>query len=193
MQLVFATHNKHKLEEVKQLLDESVELLSLTDIQCFDDIPETKQTLEENASDKARYVYEKYDYNCFADDTGLEVEALQMKPGVFSARYAGEQKNSDDNMNKLLLEMHKIKNRNARFRTVISLIVDGYEKRFEGIVNGTILENKYGEKGFGYDPVFQPKGYSQSFAQLPLGQKNKISHRGLAVKKLTDYLKKTYK
>jgi XTP/dITP diphosphohydrolase len=193
MQLVFATHNKHKLEEVKQLLDESVELLSLTDIQCFDDIPETKQTLEENASDKARYVYEKYGYNCFADDTGLEVEALQMKPGVFSARYAGEQKNSDDNMNKLLLEMHKIKNRNARFRTVISLIVDGYEKRFEGIVNGTILENKYGEKGFGYDPVFQPKGYSQSFAQLPLGQKNKISHRGLAVKKLTDYLKKTYK
>lgn len=193
MQLVFATHNKHKLEEVKQLLDESVELLSLTDIQCFEDIPETKQTLEENASDKARYVYEKYGYNCFADDTGLEVEALQMKPGVFSARYAGEQKNSDDNMNKLLLEMHKIKNRNARFRTVISLIVDGYEKRFEGIVNGTILENKYGEKGFGYDPVFQPKGYSQSFAQLPLGQKNEISHRGLAVKKLTDYLKKTYK
>ncbi len=190
MQLVFATHNKHKLEEVKQLLDESVELLSLTDIQCFDDIPETKQTLEENASDKARYVYEKYGYNCFADDTGLEVEALQMKPGVFSARYAGEHKNSDDNMNKLLLEMHKIKNRNARFRTVISLIVDGYEKRFEGIVNGTILENKYGEKGFGYDPVFQPKGYSQSFAQLPLDQKNKISHRGLAVKKLTDYLKK---
>lgn len=191
--IVFATNNQHKLNEVRSMLADKFEILSLVDIGCTEDIPETAETLEGNALIKAQYVAQNYGMNCFADDTGLEVEALQMKPGVFSARYAGEQKNSDDNMNKLLLEMHKIKNRNARFRTVISLIVDGYEKRFEGIVNGTILENKYGEKGFGYDPVFQPKGYSQSFAQLPLGQKNKISHRGLAVKKLTDYLKKTYK
>ncbi len=190
MKLVFATHNEYKLTEVKKILDPDVELLSLNDIACFDEIPETSSTLEGNASLKARYVYEKFGYNCFADDTGLEVEALNMEPGVFSARYAGEDKSAEANMQKLLLEMSKIKNRKARFRTVISLIINGEESFFEGIVNGSILEHKQGDMGFGYDPIFEPEGYSQSFAEMNMAEKNIISHRGRAMALLVEFLKK---
>lgn len=189
MKLVFATNNQHKISEVRDILGEHFEILSLSEIGCNDEIPETAETLEENASQKSRYVFEKFGYNCFADDTGLEVEALDMKPGVYSARYAGEQKNSNDNMNKLLVQLDKIKNRKARFKTVISLIIDGHETLFEGIVNGNILTERHGEKGFGYDPIFQPDGYDTSFAQMNLNEKSKMSHRGLAVSKLIDYLK----
>ncbi|HKM93681.1 MAG TPA: non-canonical purine NTP diphosphatase [Prolixibacteraceae bacterium] len=189
MKLVFATNNQHKISEVRNILGEHFEILSLSEIGCNDEIPETAETLEENASQKSRYVFEKFGYNCFADDTGLEVEALDMKPGVYSARYAGEQKNSNDNMNKLLVQLDKIKNRKARFKTVISLIIDGHETLFEGIVNGNILTERHGEKGFGYDPIFQPDGYDTSFAQMNLNEKSKMSHRGLAVSKLIDYLK----
>lgn len=189
MKLVFATNNQHKISEVRDILGEHFEILSLSEIGCNDEIPETAETLEENASQKSRYVFEKFGYNCFADDTGLEVEALDMKPGVYSARYAGEQKNSNDNMNKLLVQLDKIKNRKARFKTVISLIIDGHETLFEGIVNGNILTERHGEKGFGYDPIFQPDGYDTSFAQINLNEKSKMSHRGLAVSKLIDYLK----
>lgn len=189
MKLVFATHNEHKLLEVKKILDEKIQLLSLNDIGCHEEIPETAPTLEGNASQKANYVYRKYGYNCFADDTGLEVEALGMEPGVFSARYAGEQKSADDNTRKLLSQLHEIKNRKARFRTVISIIIDGKESLFEGIVNGSILEQKHGNMGFGYDPVFRPEGYSCSFAQMELSEKNKISHRGLAIAQLLNFLK----
>lgn len=189
MKLVFATNNQHKISEVRDILGKHFEILSLSEIGCNEDIPETAETLEENASQKSRYVFEKYGYNCFADDTGLEVEALDMKPGVYSARYAGEQKNSNDNMNKLLVQLDKIKNRKARFKTVISLIIDGHETLFEGIVNGNILTERHGEKGFGYDPIFQPDGYDTSFAQMNLSDKSKMSHRGLAVSKLIDYLK----
>ena len=189
MKLVFATNNQHKISEVRDILGQHFEILSLSEIGCNEDIPETAETLEGNASLKSRYVHQKYGYNCFADDTGLEVEALNMEPGVYSARYAGEQKNSTDNMTKLLTQLDKIKNRKARFRTVISLIIDGQETLFEGIVNGNILTEGLGEKGFGYDPIFQPDGYNTSFAQMQLSEKSKISHRGLAVVKLIDYLK----
>jgi XTP/dITP diphosphohydrolase len=188
-QLVFATHNRHKLEEVKKILaGSSFQIISLDDIACLEDIPETAETLEGNASQKARFVYEKYGYNCFADDTGLEVEALDMAPGVYSARYAGEEKDARANMQKLLLVMDKIKNRTARFRTVISLIIDDEEHFFEGVVNGTILEHEQGKKGFGYDPVFKPNGYKQSFAEMDLNEKNKISHRGRAMAQLLNFL-----
>lgn len=189
MKLVFATNNQHKLREVEKILGNKFELLSLKDINCDEDIPETSPTLEGNASQKARYIYEKYGVNCFADDTGLEVEALDMEPGVYSARYAGPQRKAEDNMQKLLSELDKIKNRKARFRTVISLIIDGNEILFEGIVKGNILEERRGEEGFGYDPVFQPEGYDISFAEMDLTAKNEISHRGRAVAKLTEYLK----
>jgi XTP/dITP diphosphohydrolase len=188
MKLVFATNNKHKLEEVRKILGDSFELLSLNDIGCEEDIPETAETLEGNALQKARYVYERYGYYCFADDTGLEVEALDMAPGVYSARYAGPQKNSLDNTLKLLRELNEIKNRDARFRTVIALIIDGNEWLFEGIVKGEILKKPSGAKGFGYDPVFKPYGFEQSFAEMDLSLKNKISHRGRAVAKLIDFL-----
>ena len=190
MKLVFATNNKHKLEEVQKILGHSFELLSLNDIGCNDDIPETSETLNGNALQKARFVYERYGYNCFADDTGLEVEALDMAPGVYSARYAGSQKNSIDNMQKLLHELDEINKRDARFRTVIALIIDGKEWLFEGIVDGEILRKPKGEQGFGYDPVFKPKGYEQSFAEMELSLKNTISHRGKATTKLIDFLNK---
>jgi XTP/dITP diphosphohydrolase len=164
-------------------------LLSLKDINCLEEIPETQPFIEENASQKAFYVYNNYHFNCFADDTGLEVEALDGKPGVLSARYAGESKNADDNMNKLLHELKGISNRNARFKTVISLIIDGKETQFEGIVNGVVIDVKRGTKGFGYDPVFIPHGYNTTFAEMDLIEKNKISHRALAVGKLVAYLK----
>ncbi len=188
MKLVFATNNEHKINEIREMLSDKFILVSLDQIGCNDDIPETSDTIEGNASQKANYIYLKYGLNCFADDTGLEVEALDMAPGIYSARYAGPQRNSEDNIDKLLSELDKIKNRKARFRTVISLIIDGKETLFEGIVNGNIIEERKGKKGFGYDPVFQPEGYNLSFAEMDLKEKNKISHRGRAIAKLTNFL-----
>ena len=188
MEIVFATNNKHKLEEVQHLLNKKIRLLSLSDIGCLDEIPEDYETLKENALQKASYVFQKYSVNCFADDTGLEIDALNGEPGVYSARYAGEAKSFDDNMNKVLSKMIGIKERTARFKTVIALILDGVEYFFEGAIEGEILTEKYGDEGFGYDPIFKPMGYNQSFAQMPLEQKNKISHRALASQKLADFL-----
>lgn len=188
MKLVFATNNKHKLQEVRDILGGSIEVLSLNDIDCHDDIPETGSTLEENALIKARWISEKYGYNCFADDTGLEVEALNGAPGVYSARYAGEECDSQANMNKLLQNLTGENNRNAQFRTVIALIIDHKEMLFDGVVKGTISESKMGEAGFGYDPIFVPEGYSVSFAQMGSEVKNSISHRYMATQKLSNYL-----
>lgn len=188
MKLVFATNNQHKLQEIKQLLDDSIELLSLNDINCTDDIPENQEMLEGNAAEKSFYIFNKYGLNCFADDTGLEIEALDGEPGVYSARYAGEERSSDKNMNLVLEKLNKIKNRKARFRTVISLVIDGKETQFEGIVNGQILEEKKGTTGFGYDPVFQPEESNLSFAEMSMDEKNRISHRGRAVQKLVEFL-----
>lgn len=188
MKLVFATNNKHKLQEVRDILGGSIEVLSLNDIDCHDDIPETGTTLEENALIKARWISEKYGYNCFADDTGLEVEALNGAPGVYSARYAGEECDSQANMNKLLQNLTGENNRNAQFRTVIALIIDHKEMLFDGVVKGTISESKMGEAGFGYDPIFVPEGYSVSFAQMGSEVKNSISHRYMATQKLSNYL-----
>ena len=189
MELVFATNNMHKLAELQAILGERIKLLSLNDIGCFDEIPEEQETLEGNASQKAFYVFNKFGYNCFADDTGLEIDALNGEPGVYSARYAGDEKSAEANMDKVLAGLFKIKNRNARFRTVISLVIDGNEKQFEGVVDGEILTEKRGKSGFGYDPIFQPAGFLQTFAEMNLTDKNKISHRGRAVKKLILYLK----
>ena len=184
--IIFATNNKHKLEEVSALLHNKI--LSLNDINCTEDIPETADTLEGNALLKARYIYEKFGVDCFADDTGLEVEALDNAPGVYSARYAGEQKNAEDNMNKLLSELQDKSNRKARFRTVIALILNGKEYLFEGEVKGIIEKEKRGNEGFGYDPIFTPDGYDKTFAELSMETKNTISHRGRAVAKLIDFL-----
>ncbi len=188
MELVFATNNQHKLEELQAILGNRFKLLSLKDIGCHEEIPEEEPTLEGNARQKSMYVFERYNYSCFADDTGLEIEGLDGEPGVYSARYAGEDKNSNANMDKVLANMAKIKNRNARFRTVISLIIDGEENQFEGIVEGKILNKKRGDSGFGYDPIFQPNGFEKTFAEMTLEEKNKISHRGRAVEKLVRYL-----
>lgn len=188
MELVFATNNKHKLEELQAILGNDFQLLSLKDIGCNEEIPEEQPTLEGNARQKAQYVFEKYNYSCFADDTGLEIEGLNGEPGVYSARYAGEAKDAGANMDKVLAKMGKIKNRNARFRTVISLFLDGEEKQFEGIVEGQIRTEKRGDSGFGYDPIFQPHGFDKTFAEMTLDDKNKISHRGRAVEKLVKYL-----
>lgn len=192
MKLVFATNNKHKLQEVRDIVGDRVEVLSLNDIDCHDDIPETAETLQGNALIKARHIYEKYGLDCFADDTGLEVEALNGEPGVYSARYAGEECNSEANMLKLLQNLTGKNNRNAQFRTVIALIINGEEKLFNGIVKGTISNEKRGESGFGYDPIFIPEGYTESFAQMSGEMKNSISHRFLATKQLSDYLKENY-
>jgi XTP/dITP diphosphohydrolase len=189
-ELVFATNNHHKLSEVQHLLGNSFKLLSLADISLNEEIPEDHDTLEKNASQKAWHIFNKTKRNCFADDTGLEVDALNGKPGVFSARYAGEGKNSKDNIKKLLEVLNGIKNRKARFRTVVSLIIDGQEYLFEGIVNGKIIESERGDDGFGYDPVFLPDGYSLTFAEMDLNQKNLISHRAKAVGLLVEFLKK---
>ena len=188
MKLVFATNNKHKLQELQAILGSHFNLLSLEDIGCYEDVPEDQPTLEGNARQKASYIYEKFGFSCFADDTGLEVEALNGEPGVYSARYAGPRKDSNDNMQKVLSKLEKIKTRKARFRTVISLIINGQEKQFEGIVDGIILKEKKGNSGFGYDPIFQPNGFNKSFAEMKLSEKNKISHRGRAVQKLAEYL-----
>ena len=189
MKLVFATNNKHKLQEVRDIIGSGVEILSLADIGCNDDIPETADTLDGNALIKARYIYEKYNVSCFADDTGLEVDALGGAPGVYSARYAGDGHDSEANMRKLLENLTVENNRNAQFRTVIALIINGEEKLFNGIVKGTITEEKRGDSGFGYDPIFVPEGYSESFAQMDSSTKNSISHRYRATKQLSDYLK----
>lgn len=189
--LVFATNNAHKLEEIRAILGNSIEILSLADIHCHADIPETADTLEGNARQKSRYVYEHYGLDCFADDTGLEVESLGGAPGVHSARYAdGQGHDSQANMNKLLKEMEEKNDRKAQFRTIISLIEKGEERQFEGIVKGQITREKRGESGFGYDPIFQPDGYETTFAELGSDIKNRISHRARAVAALCDYLRK---
>lgn len=189
--LVFATNNAHKLEEVTHILGDQIELLSLNDINCHTDIPETADTLEGNALLKSSYIYKNYSLNCFADDTGLEVEALNGAPGVYSARYAGgEGHDAQANMLKLLHDLEGIENRKAQFRTAISLILDGKEYLFEGIIKGEIIKEKRGNSGFGYDPIFKPEGYDLTFAELGSEIKNTISHRALAVQKLCEFLKR---
>ncbi len=188
--LVFATNNAHKLDEIRAILGDRVEVLSLKDIHCEADIPETADTLEGNAALKAEYIYKNYGLDCFADDTGLEVEALGGAPGVYSARYAGgEGHDSEANMKKLLVELEGKTNRKAQFRTAICLIEGGTEYLFEGVVKGEIIEKKRGCSGFGYDPVFVPEGYTETFAEMGNEEKNKISHRARATQKLCDYLK----
>ena len=192
MKLVFATNNKHKLSEIRAILGEQVEILSLEDINCHADIPETADTLEGNALQKAQYVVDHYGMSCFADDTGLEVEALNGEPGIFSARYAGEGHDSEANMDKLLKNLGQNNNRKAQFRTVIALLeVKGgkvQQHLFEGIVKGEIIRQRRGGAGFGYDPIFQPEGYTQTFAEMGNDAKNNISHREHAVKKLAEYV-----
>ena len=189
MKIVFATNNKHKLEEIKDILGKDFGIVSLAEIGCHEDIPETGLTLEENARQKSTYIVEHYNHDCFADDTGLEVDALNGEPGVHSARYAeGTDHDSEANMRKLLSKMSNVKDRTARFRTVISLIINGVEHQFEGRVEGRIATEKHGTEGFGYDPIFIPEGYNKSFAELGEEVKNQISHRARAVKKLAEYL-----
>lgn len=190
MKLIFATNNKHKLEEIDKVLNNKIKLLSLSDIGFSDEIPETHETLEENSKEKAYHIYNKYKTNVFADDTGLEIEALNGEPGVYSARYAGEHCSFQDNMDKVLSKLEGIDNRKAKFRTVITLILEGQEYQFEGVVNGEITKIEHGEKGFGYDPIFRPNGFKDVFAEMSLDKKNEISHRGLAVKKLIEFLEK---
>jgi len=189
MKLVFATHNLNKVKEVQLLLPTQVTLLSLKDINCTKDIPETADSLEGNAQLKADYITKNYGYNCFADDTGLLVTALNNEPGIYSARYAGEQKSAEDNMKKLLYNLKDKANRSAHFKTAIALNIGKEKFLFNGIVEGQITKEKHGSGGFGYDPIFKPFGYNQTFGELPLSIKNKISHRGLAVQKLITFLK----
>jgi XTP/dITP diphosphohydrolase len=186
--LVFATNNLHKLEEVQAKVGDAFTILSLSDIGCTEDIAETGLTLEENASIKSQYINKNYSLNCFADDTGLEIKALNNEPGVYSARYSGS-RDFKHNMDLVLLKMRDIEDRTARFRTIVSLIIDDKEILFEGIVNGKIRETKSGNEGFGYDPIFEPEGYSITFAEMDLEEKNKISHRGIAMEKLIAHLK----
>lgn len=188
MEIVFASNNAHKLEEVRSKLPKEFTVLSLKDVLGDVDIPETGDTLDENASIKSRYVFELTGKNCFSDDTGLEIAALNGEPGVYSARYAGENCSFQDNMDKVLKNMEGAEDRSACFRTVISLILNGEEHFFEGRVDGEILAEEHGEEGFGYDPIFRPNGFSESFAQMSLSQKNEISHRGKAVQKLVEFL-----
>lgn len=188
MKLVFATNNLHKLKEVQEMLSNSIELLSLKDIGCFEDIEETESTLEGNAKLKADYITEKYGFDCFADDTGLEVEALDGKPGVYSARYAGEHGNAEKNMEKLLIELQNKSSRKAKFRTIIALNLRNKQYLFEGICDGEILNEKTGVKGFGYDPIFKPSNASCSFAEMNSEEKNIISHRGIAIQELVQFL-----
>lgn len=190
MKLVFASNNKNKIQEIQQLVPKTIQILSLEDIGCIEEIPETATTIEGNAIIKANYVTEKYGYNCFADDTGLEVEVLNGAPGVYSARYAGEQKEANDNMDKLLSELLNKSNRNANFKTVIALNLNGKQNLFTGIINGKIMDKKIGTNGFGYDPIFTANGYDKTFAELTMEEKSKISHRGIAVKELILFLQK---
>jgi XTP/dITP diphosphohydrolase len=186
--LVFATNNQHKFNEIRNILAGRVDLVSLKDLNFNENIPEDHNSLEDNAMQKAFYIYNRYHIDCFSDDTGLEIEALDGKPGVHSARYAGEQCNFDDNMEKVLGKMKGVKNRDARFRTVISLVEKGSVINFEGCIYGTIANSRKGEKGFGYDPIFQPSGYTLTFAEMEMEDKNKISHRAIAIEKLVNYL-----
>jgi len=187
-ELIFATNNLHKLSEIQPLIGDNFIIQSLKQIGCDEDIPETAPTLEGNALLKAQYVFDRFGKNCFADDTGLEIEALNGRPGVFSARYATDGHDFEANINKVLIELTGVENRKARFRTVIALILDESVHYFEGIVNGEIISERKGIKGFGYDPVFLPAGYDKTFAEMPLSEKNKISHRARAVNKLVDFL-----
>lgn len=192
-ELVFVTNNKHKLDEIYKIFEDRILIKSLSDINFNQPIPETNPTLEGNALQKARTIYNQFHFNCFADDTGLEIEALDGRPGVFSARYAGEHCSFEDNIQKVLSEMNNITNRNAKFRTVIALILYGNEFLFEGTVNGTITTEKHGTGGFGYDPIFLPENETLTFAELSINKKNKISHRGLAVRKLVSFLNTYFK
>lgn len=189
MKIVFATHNQHKLKEVKALLPSEIHLLSLNDIGCFDEIPETGKTLEENAKIKADHVTKEYGFDCFSDDTGLLIDALHGAPGVYSARYAGEEKNAKDNMTKVLSELKRNTNRAAHFKTVIHLNLKNQSYSFEGIVEGHITEKEFGLGGFGYDPIFKPEGYDKTFGELSAATKNEISHRGRAIQKLVAFFK----
>jgi len=188
MKLVFATHNSNKAKEIQSILPNNIEVLTLDDIKAHDEIPETAHTLEGNSLIKAQYVTENFNLNCFADDTGLEIEALNGRPGVFSARYAGESKNSDENMNLVLQELQGITNRTAQFRTVITLIINNKTIVFEGIVKGQIIDEKRGKDGFGYDPIFIPEGASKTFAEMTLFEKNQFSHRARAFSKMIEFL-----
>jgi XTP/dITP diphosphohydrolase len=190
MKLVFASNNKNKIQEIQALVPSTIQIVSLEEIGCTEDIPETADTIEGNAILKANYVSEKYGYDCFADDTGLEVEALNGAPGVYSARYAGEQKDANDNMDKLLSELKDKSNRKANFKTVIALNLNGKQNLFTGIINGKIIEEKIGTNGFGYDPIFVADGYNKTFAELSMEEKSNISHRGIAVKLLIEYFMK---
>ena len=191
MKLVFASNNLNKIKEIQSILNGSIQLLSLEDIGCHEEIPETADTIEGNAVLKADYVTQKYGYDCFADDTGLEVASLNGEPGVYSARYAGEQRNADDNMNKLLIALKDKSDRSAQFKTVIALNLKGEQHLFTGLAKGEITFSKAGNHGFGYDPIFQPENYSETFAELSSDIKNKISHRAKATKQLIDFLNST--
>lgn len=188
MKIVFATNNPNKLKEIQALMPQGIEIISLKEIGCTEDIPETGDTLEANAFQKAHYLKEHYGYDCFADDTGLEIEALNGAPGVYSARYAGAERSAEANMAKVLTELDGNKNRKAQFRTAIALILNGEEHLFEGVAKGHICETKQGEEGFGYDPIFIPENETRSFAQMSMDQKGAISHRGKAVRKLVEFL-----
>lgn len=188
MKLVFATHNQHKLNELQRIIPNNIELISLNEIACFGEIAETENSLEGNAKLKANYITKNYNVNCFADDTGLEIEALNGAPGVFSARYAGEPQDATKNMELVLKNLEGIAHREAQFRTVIALNLNGKQYLFEGICKGEIITKKTGDTGFGYDPIFKPKGFDKTFAQMSIAEKNAISHRGIAVRKLMDFL-----
>ena len=190
MKLVFASNNKNKIQEIQALVPKHIQIVSLEDIGCTEDIPETADTIEGNAILKANYVTGKYGFDCFADDTGLEVDALNGAPGVYSARYAGEQKDANDNMDKLLSELKDKSNRKANFKTVIALNLNGKQNLFTGIINGKIIKEKIGTNGFGYDPIFVADGYEKTFAELSMEEKSTISHRGIAVKELILFLQK---
>lgn len=191
MDLIFATNNNGKLAEAKQIIS-ICQIISLAEINCHDDIPETHETISENAEEKALYLWNKYHRNCFSDDTGLEVEALGGAPGVYSARYAGPQKNPADNMAKLLAALHGVSNRRARFHTEIVLVIDGAPHHFEGFVNGVITTGRHGDGGFGYDPIFLPDGFRMTMAEMSAEEKNTISHRGMALRKMAEWLKEKY-
>lgn len=188
MKIVFATNNINKLDEIRKISKGQLEILSLADINCHEDIPETGDTLQENALIKARFIKEKFGLDCFADDTGLEVEALNNAPGIYSSRYAGEDGNPENNMRKLLHDLDGVENRNARFRTVIALIIDNKEHFFEGEIYGTIIQTKKGTNGFGYDPVFKPLDWDKTFGELSDDIKNSLSHRAIATQKLVRFL-----
>ena len=190
IKIVFATNNKNKIKEVQKLLPTNIELIGLKDIGCEDDIPETQHTIKGNSIQKVNYINSKYNLDCFADDTGLEISALNGDPGVLSARYAGSEKNSKKNIEKVLKNLNNIKNRNARFKTVIALSYKGEILTFEGVCEGVISNEIQGDGGFGYDPIFKPKGINKTFAELSFDEKNKISHRAIAIKKLIDYFNK---